>query len=162
MKQIIYFCLYFVCWILLCYGRLGADEPVLPKWIATSDSNVRNYRMMQSVNLDDSVLSGRMKLAVDFARATVTINDSIGLKVEPYCQLQLLDVTQWLKSGENKIAIDVECVNGPSAIAAEFELRLNSGKVVHLVSDESWTRDVGSSTVSVHRIAAGSVARCAS
>jgi hypothetical protein len=80
-----------------------------------------------------------MKFATDFARATVTINDAIALTVEPYCQLQVLDITQWLKAGENAVAIDVDCVNGPSAIAAEFELQLKSGNSVRLVSDESWT-----------------------
>jgi putative heme-binding domain-containing protein len=126
---------------------LEADEPAIPNWIAHADSSVQRYRLVQSVNLGESVLSGRMTLAADFARVTVMINDSTMLTVEPYCQLQRLDVTPWLKTGSNMIAIDVERVNGPSAIAVELELRLNSGGMVRLVSDETWATDGGKSKV---------------
>ncbi len=119
--------------------RVVADEPELPNWIAVTDSTIPHYRLMKHVNFDELVVSGRMKLAADFARATVTINDAIALAVEPYCQLQVLDVTQWLKASENVVAIDIDCVTGPSAIALELELQLKSGKVVRLVSDEAWS-----------------------
>lgn len=141
MKPSLFLCLFFACSLQVLIGRLEAVEPAVPNWIAIADSSEDRYRLLQSVKLDESVLSGRMTLAADFARVTVTINESTALKVEPYCQLQRLDVTQWLKTGDNAIALDVERVNGPSAIAVEFEVRLNSGKVVRLVSDESWASE---------------------
>jgi putative heme-binding domain-containing protein len=126
---------------------LQADEPAIPNWIAHANSTVQRYRLVQSVNLDESVVSGRMTLAADFARVTVMINESTMFKVEPYCQSQRIDVTQWLKIGKNVIAFDIERVNGPSAIAAELELQLNPGKIVRLVSDETWATDDGKSKV---------------
>jgi putative heme-binding domain-containing protein len=143
----VFFCLSYVCLLQSVACRLVADEPAIPNWIAHSNESVQRYRLVQSVNLGESVLSGRMTFAADFARVTVMINDSTMLKVEPYCQLQRLDVTQWLKTGKNVIAIDVERVNGPSAIAVEFELRLNSGKIVRLVSNETWATEGGKSKV---------------
>ena len=133
--------------LLMFSFRLVAVEPNLPKWIAATDSNVKHYALSQRLGLDESVVSGRMKLAADFARASVTINDSIALKVEPYCQLQTLDVTQWLKAGENVFSIAVDCADGPSAIALEFEVQLKSGKVVHLALDETWELHGGTSKV---------------
>ena len=132
------FCLFFACVIGMCSFQAAANKPELPKWIALADSSIPHYRLTKQVTCDEMVVSGRMKLATDFARATVTINDAIVLTVEPYCQLQVLDVTQWLRAGENAVAIDMACVNGPSAIAVEFELQLKSGQVVRLVSDATW------------------------
>ncbi len=139
------FCLLYACIFMVCFCRLGAAE--LPKWIASTDSKNDHYGLSQRMNFDESVVSGRMKVAADFARVSVKINDSIALKVEPYCQLQSLDVTQWLKVGENSISLEVDCVEGPSAIAVEFEVRLKSGKVIQLVSDEAWVVAGGSSKV---------------
>ena len=133
------FCLFFTCALGIGSVRAVAAEPELPKWIALTDSTIPRYRLMKQLKLDESVVSGRMKLAADFARATVTINDAIALTLEPYCQMQVLDVTQWLKASENVVAIDLDCVTGPSAIALELELQLKSGKVVRLVSDETWS-----------------------
>jgi len=141
------FCLLFSFSLSIFSVRLGVDEHQLPKWIASTDSKNTHYLLSQRLDLDESVMSGRMKLAADFARVSVAINDSVAVKVEPYCQLQILDVTQWLKAGDNSISIDVDCVNGPSAIAVEFEVRLKSGKVVYLVSDEAWVLNNGSAKV---------------
>lgn len=132
------FCLVFTSIFSTCSVRLGAAEYEFPKWITSTDSNSSHFVLSQQVVLDESVVSGRMKLAADFARVSVAINSSIALQVEPYCQLQSLEVTQWLKSGDNSISIDVDCVKGPSAIAVEFEIKLKSGKVVHLVSNDAW------------------------
>mgnify|MGYP001796481013 CR=1 FL=1 len=97
------FCLLFAFFLSMCSVRLGAIERELPKWIASTDSKNTHYGLSQRMDLDESVVGGRMKLAADFARVSVAINGSIAMKVEPYCQLQILDVTQWLKWGDNSI-----------------------------------------------------------
>ena len=130
--------LLFACSLAMIAVDARAVEPELPRWIASTVSTDTRYVLSKSLACDESVVSGRMKLAADYARATVSINGSVVLKVEPYCQLQTLDVTNWMKAGNNSVSIEVDCVEGPAAIVVEFEVRLKSDKVVRLVSDDTW------------------------
>lgn len=122
----------------MCSVRLIADEHELPQWIASNNSSETHYVLSRSVTFDDAVVSGRMKLAADFAQVSISINDVVALKLEPYCQLQSLDVTDWLKAGDNAFSIQVDTVAGPAAVAIEFEVRLKSGNVFHIFSDDAW------------------------
>lgn len=133
--------------VLLCLSStLLAQDTSTPNWIACPDGKQSNYRLSASVNLTEVVKSARLKLASDFARTSVSINGVRALTVEPYCQLQSIDVTQWLRPGANEFSISVERVEGPSALAIEFAFDMSSGKKVFLRSDESWTYQNGGSS----------------
>ena len=119
-------------------SRSEADEYESPQWFAVDDQSIPKYQFYKKVILNEPVLSGQLKFASDFARASVTINGIKVLDVEPYCQLQSLDVTQWLIAGTNLLEIDAQRVPGPSAVAFDLELRLSSDRSVRVQSDQSW------------------------
>lgn len=141
MKQTFVSYLFFVC-CGLAGLRVEAEDLQLPKWIAIAHLPNQSAKLSTRVDLDEPVISCRMKFASDFARASVTINGSKVLAVEPYCQLQSLDVTQWLRLGSNDLQIDAQRVPGPSAVAISFEFQLISGRIVRTESDETWSAEV--------------------
>jgi len=119
-------------------SRSQADEHALPEWFAVDDPDIYRYQFSKQVIIKEPVLSGQLKFASDFARASVTINDRKVLNVEPYCQLQSLDVTQWLIAGTNVLKIDVQRLPGPSAVAFDLNLRLSSDRSIRVPSNKSW------------------------
>lgn len=109
-----------------------------PKWIAGPTSQVNNWELERSFVPADAVQQARVKFAVDFAQAVLIINDRRVLTVEAFCPLQSLDVTQWMKRGENHLRIEVQKAVGPSAVAVEVDLNLISGQNEKIVSDKNW------------------------
>ncbi len=141
MKQTFVCSLFFVCCVLAGL-RVEAEDLQLPKWIAIATPPNQSGKFSTRVDLDEPTISCRMKFAADFARASVMINGTKVLAVEPYCQLQSVDVTQWIKMGFNDLQIDAQRVPGPSAVAISFEFQLNSGRIVRSTSDETWGAEV--------------------
>lgn len=129
-------------------STLIAQDASTPKWIHCPERSLSKYQLLASANLDEVAKSAHLKIASDFARASVSINNVKVLTVEPYCQLQSIDVTQWLRSGENRWTVDVERVEGPSAVAIECVVETASGQRLKLHTDESWSYRIGSENLS--------------
>jgi putative heme-binding domain-containing protein len=68
----------------------------------------------------------------------VLINGARVLSLAPYCQTQTLDVTNWLKRGDNNIAIQMSAVSGPPAIALSLVVTHHTGPPTILLSDDKW------------------------
>jgi putative heme-binding domain-containing protein len=126
------------CTLLVSTGFLSADQAPTPHWIVTSNKTATTFRLARSIRVDEAIQVARLKIACDFASAKLAINDSDVLVVEPYCQLQSMDVTKWMALGENRFSIVVTRANGPSAVAIEIELLTASGQKTSIQSDESW------------------------
>ncbi len=109
-----------------------------PKWIAGPTPQASYWQLERTIYPADAVQQARVKFAVDFAQAVLFINDHQVLAVEAYCPQQTLDVTQWMKHGENRLRVEVQDVGGPSAVAIEVDLKLISGRSESLVSDNQW------------------------
>jgi putative heme-binding domain-containing protein len=89
--------------------------------------------------IDKPVLRAELKLTTDFCTAVISVNGRAVISVEPYCPLQVVDVTKHVRRGENEIAISTMPVPGPAAVALSLALYgSNDAAIATIVSDESW------------------------
>ncbi len=131
------------------HGVLAAAEPSTPMWIGGPADAVR-WTASSSLILAGPPVSAKLKFAADFARTTVRLNDHVVAVVAPYCQMTVLDVSNWMQVGENHIQVLVERTEGPTAIPMQLEIKMasasssespagiHSGSPVQWMSNESW------------------------
>jgi putative heme-binding domain-containing protein len=138
---------------LLCFIASLLIQPVSlaqePQWIAGPDPQLGEWQLQRSIVSTGAVQQARMKLAVDFARAVLWINERRVLELEAFCPLQTLDVTDWMVPGENQFRIEVLNVSGPSAVAIELDMKLLSGAANKIISDSQWQTPANDSRPSV-------------
>ena len=133
----------------IVHGALNAAEPSNPTWIG-GPADAASWTASSSLALADSPMSAKLKFASDFANSTVRLNDQVVAVVAPYCQMTVLDVSNWITLGGNHIEVLVEKTEGPTAIALQLEIKTasrntsgntvgtTSGNTVQWMSDESW------------------------
>lgn len=97
------------------------------------------WRFTRRVRQATSVQEARLQFAADGCRASVAINGRHAVSVEPYCPTQRLDVTPWLKLGDNEIAIVASQADGPPAVALSLDIRPTTGERVSHGTDEHWS-----------------------
>ncbi len=126
----------YVCVVTICRAEnRNPSSLVTPQWIRV-DRTGRLLRTFQS----PAVQSATLRMAGDFCRTLVTVNGEQVLRIEPYCQTQELDVTNFLRLGENKIEVDITPVSGaPAAVAAEIDVLATDGQRIVVRTDELWT-----------------------
>ncbi len=112
-----------------------SSSQVTPQWVRVAQPGTMS-RTFQS----PAVQSATLRVAGDFCRTLVTVNGEQVLLLEPYCQTQELDVTEFLHLGDNKIEIDVESVSGAlGAVAVEVNIVTTDGKRLGVMTDEEWS-----------------------
>ncbi|MEY4181017.1 MAG: hypothetical protein RLY70_4592 [Planctomycetota bacterium] len=84
------------------------------------------------------IQAAELRLAADFARVTVHINGRLLARVEPYCPVQTLSATGWLRRGRNELEVSLEPVAGPPAFALSLTLQPLAGPRTTLVSDSTF------------------------
>ncbi len=123
----------------ILFANLVILHAAEPMWIAgPAPQTTGNWQLERTIAPTEAVQQARIKLAVDFAHATLSVNDHPVLAVEAYCPLQILDITRWMKQGANRLHIEVQGTGGPSAVAIEVDLKLISGHNEQIVSDNQW------------------------
>ncbi|MGH7194202.1 MAG: hypothetical protein ACREJM_11840, partial [Candidatus Saccharimonadales bacterium] len=60
------------------------------------------------------------------------------ISVEPYCALQVVDVTRHLQRGTNELAVSTRPVAGPAAVAVSLTFESKDGEATTITSDDSW------------------------
>ncbi len=133
------FPLFLMAWTFCLVGSGSAESgPSIPHWITADDASDSQFVLARSVSFDENIQSAKLHLAVDCATAKVTFNGVTAIIVEPYCPRQSIDVTRWMKAGENRLEVAVDPVDGPTAIACEWRVQLLSGREHQLITDEQW------------------------
>jgi putative heme-binding domain-containing protein len=118
--------------------RTGASSESPPRWIWTEHDRPAGVRFSQHLRIEAAIQSAELRFAADFCRATVELNDRPVLRVEPYVQVQTLDVTRWLQRGENRFAIRAERVPGPPAVALSLDVICTDGSRGRLITNADW------------------------
>ncbi|MBI3865404.1 MAG: c-type cytochrome [Planctomycetia bacterium] len=124
-------------WALALSGG-NAARGETPHWMIGTDQDGKARPVSKSFSIDEPVQTAELKLAADFCTATVTLNGQPVIAVEPYCPLQVVDVTRHLRRGKNELAVATTPVAGPSAVAVSLALMKKDGAATTIVSDESW------------------------
>ena len=128
-----------VMWLLLAPAGIAADG--VPQWIW--DRGQRECSLSRSFTVELPIQSASLRLAADFCDATVRINGRGVLTVEPYSPTTDVDVTSAIRAGENRVAVECQSVDGPSAIALSMTIVNADGSRTTLVSDGQWSSESG-------------------
>ncbi len=134
---------FLMAWTFCLVGASKAESgPSIPHWITADEASDSMFVLARSVSFDENIQSATLHLAADYATAKVTFNGVSVVIVEPYCSRQSIDVTRWMKSGENRLEVAVDPVDGPTAIACEWRVQLLSGREQRFISDEQWRASI--------------------
>ena len=130
---------------LLVMGLLGictcarAQGPE-PHWIwadGDRDQNQTVY-LRKSFSIPNKPESAQLILLAEFSQLTVSWNGQLLATVEDYGDHVQVDVTPRLRDGENVLAVVARGSEGPSAVAARFELNYRDGQQQVYLTDETW------------------------
>jgi putative heme-binding domain-containing protein len=125
-------------WVLVLTGGLAA-RGATPHWLSGTNQAGKARRLSKSFSIDEPVQRAELKLAADFCTAAVAFNGQPVISVEPYCPLQVVDVTRHLRRGNNELGISTTPIAGPAAVALSLTLVGKDGTATTIVSDESWS-----------------------
>ena len=128
---------FFFSWALVMEGL--AARGAAPHWISGTSEGATSQRLSKTFSIEESVRGAELKLAADFCTATVTLNGQPVISVEPYCPLQVVDVTRHLQRGRNELAVSTTAVAGPAAVAASLTFESKDGEATTIISDGSWS-----------------------
>jgi hypothetical protein len=117
------------------------DQASAPHWIELNRDEGK-WHFARSFILEDTVQSAGLQFAADFCTAAVTMNGQPVLTVEPYCQTQELDITSYLRRGENEVSISATRAPGPAAVALSITLVDRHGKSRTIATDGTWQNAV--------------------
>lgn len=113
------------------------QEGATPQWFLARDLSPLD-RITRSFKTP-AIQAGTLKLAGDFCRTRLQINSETVAILEPYTQTLDMDVTPFLKLGDNRIDIVVEPISGaPAAVALELKIMTSTGEGVSLRSGANW------------------------
>lgn len=125
-------------WLVFVIRGVAAGDAT-PQWVIGAGEQAKPCRLSKSFSIDDPAQRAELKLAADFSTAAVTFNGQAVLSVEPYCPLQVLDVTRHLRRGRNELILSITPVDGPAAAAVSLTVIGRDGTATTIASDESWS-----------------------
>lgn len=127
----------FCSWALSLIGGVAAYGAT-PQWINATSEGGKARPLSKTFSIEQPIQAAELKLAADFCTATVTLNGQQVISVEPYCPLQVVDVTRYLQRGRNVIALSTTPVAGPLGVAVSLRVETKDHEAIAIVSDESW------------------------
>jgi putative heme-binding domain-containing protein len=105
------------------------------------------------LDLSQPPAQATLQLAGDFCHVTVRLNDETVLSVEDFSPIALTDVTQFLRTGTNRVTISAVPTSGPSAVALGLDVTQPDGTRTRLISDNTWRSDSANQVVSLGEVA---------
>jgi putative heme-binding domain-containing protein len=123
------------CFLVLLGGVAAHGET--PHWISGASDAGKASRLSKHFSIEEPAQGAELKLAADFCTAVISLNGQTVLSVEPYCPLQVIDVTRHLRRGKNELVLSITPVAGPAAVALSLSVS-GKGSTTTIVSDESW------------------------
>lgn len=124
----------FVSGALALLGGLAA-RGATPHWMSGTSEDGKSRRLSKTFATHELVQRAELKLAADFCAATVTLNGQPVIAVEPYCPLQVVDVTRHLKRGRNELAVSTMPLAGPAAVAVSLTFESKDREATTIISD---------------------------
>jgi putative heme-binding domain-containing protein len=106
-----------------------------PQWLDVQAAD--EVIASREFEIDAAVQQARIKIAADFCQVAMELNGRLAAVIEPYSETVELDVTPFMKLGNNRVALRASRQDGPAAIAMELAIDTPSGRE-RLVTDDSW------------------------
>lgn len=115
-----------------------------PHWIWAVSESAKSIaaetplRFLRSAQFESIPAEAELRLAADFCQSRLLINGQLTAEVAPFSQTLTLDVTEFLRPGENQFVLETVGIPGPCGIALSVHVRESSGKEMMVRTDESW------------------------
>ncbi len=130
----------------LSFGALVSAHPQTPEWIwhpnsGQSATNGEHRVFRKTFTVTGKVNRAMLSVAAD-DRADITVNQSSPIKVNGWQRATRLDVTEFIKQGENVLAIRGINESSLAGVLVRLELSLPNRQRQVIVSDASWLAGV--------------------
>jgi putative heme-binding domain-containing protein len=127
----------------LCVGHArGDNDAPLPHWIWsddwTDDAPREPLRFEHSFEVAGAVQSASLRLASDFVRLEVRVNDQPIVVVEPYAPWPEFEVAAYLRPGVNHWRVTATPPEGPRGWCGELDLRFADGTRRQVLTGDDW------------------------
>ena len=127
-----------------------------PQWIwpqeQRSPNAVATWR--KTVTSPKGVQQAQISGVADFCRMSVRLNGSEVATVESFGSPLFIDVTRWIRAGDNLLEVQAISDPGPAAIALRLEITPVAGNKQIVITDKTWTsRLAGNSSSEEHESA---------
>jgi len=131
-------------------------EPAPPQWVWAKDvdrTEVGTWKAGRTFSLAEAPTRATLRATADYAGLTISLNGRPVLALDPYDPPREIEVTRFLKTGENVIDLAASGSRGPSAIALSLVVQSAGGGTRMIESSDDWSganlRSFG--TVDPHR-----------
>jgi putative heme-binding domain-containing protein len=115
-----------------------AQDPT-PQWIWSTPNRIKGQQAVfsRSLEVPAGIRSARLTAVADFCRAKIRFNQQPAITLEPYSDPRSIDISQLLRSGQNRITVETSSVAGPAAFALLIDCRTATTRRT-LVTDRHW------------------------
>ena len=115
-----------------------SDVPGEWIWPTISQAAIDRGFLSKSFRIDQSLQKATLHCVADFCSARIRLNDTDVEFVENYSPQVRIDVTDFLRSGKNQLAVFCNSDDGPAALAMVLVMQFTDGSRQLIATDESW------------------------
>ena len=134
----------FLLILVLAGGNLSAaGAGDLPFWLAMQEGEGERSSWQKNFVVEDEVESATLRVTGDFSSVSVTLNSTRRVSLQAFDPVQEIDVTNFIKLGENSMSLTGVSTAGPSAVAACLQVDFAEAESLVVISDSSWQRTIG-------------------
>lgn len=133
------------CNFLAIVALVGASslqaESAAPDWIWTKEGDrlaEEKWETSRPFTLLTAPKHATLRTTADYAGTTISLNGEAVLALDPYDPPREIEVTRFLKKGENVLGVTASGTAGPSAIAISLAVQPAEGEPLMILSSDDW------------------------
>ncbi|HEX5220360.1 MAG TPA: c-type cytochrome [Verrucomicrobiae bacterium] len=161
MTKIVCLCLFAFTTGFLATTSVAQTQTLTPEWIwhsnagqSATNGEVRLFR--KTFTIEGRVSRAVLSAAAD-DRASISLNGSPAIKVNGFERATRMDVTEFIRSGENQLTVQATNETSIAGVLVRLELSLPGRRRETIVSDASWLASVAKPTNWVSAVSLGKV-----
>jgi putative heme-binding domain-containing protein len=125
--------------LLVPLPALAAEVP-LPRWVWVNPDTPRARQAFfrHAFEVPGEVAAAELTGVADFCHLTISLNGKRVAEVEDFGPRFHLDVSGWVRKGENLLAVRAASHSGPAALALRLRIKGKDGSERYVVTDRRW------------------------
>lgn len=120
-------------------------DPQIPQWIwhVQDRQPQQQATFVRKFAAQARITDARLRLATDFCAAELSINGSPVAGLDAYATWLDMDVTDYVRSGQNQMQVKATSVSGPAAITLTLSLKFDKQPDQIISTNSKWTAHRG-------------------
>ena len=119
--------------------------PVTPQWIWQKEGDRLaevKWETSHAFSLADVPKYALLRATADYAGFTISLNGEAVLALDPYDPPREIEVTRFLREGDNELRLAASGTAGPSAIAISLSVQPAAGEAMTILSSADWSESM--------------------